>query len=82
MEKNSGQSSGLFTGFLLGTIAGFILGLLFAPRPGKDTREEWKDKLRDLVGQGKQILQEAIEEGKEAAAREQAAFRERFSSEE
>ena len=82
MEKNSDRGLGFISGFVLGGVVGVVLGLLFAPRPGKNFREKWRGRLKDLLAQGKEIVQEAIEEGKEAAAREQAAFRERFSSEE
>ena len=82
MEKNSDQGLGFISGFVLGGVVGVVLGLLFAPRPGKNFREKWRGRLKDLLAQGKEIVQEAIEEGKEAAAREQTAFQDRFSSEE
>jgi len=82
VEKNSDRGLGFISGFVLGGVVGVVLGLLFAPRPGKNFREKWRGRLKDLLAQGKEIVQEAIEEGKEAAAREQTAFQDRFSSEE
>ncbi len=37
MERESG--GGLFTGLLVGAIIGVGLGLMYAPRPGRETRE-------------------------------------------
>jgi len=41
--------------FLLGGLIGAILGLLFAPRSGKETREMIADKAEDYWGQGVEV---------------------------
>ena len=33
------SNNGLVTGFILGTVAGIAIGLMLAPKPGRDTRE-------------------------------------------
>ncbi len=38
----------LLAGFGLGALLGAIAGILFAPRPGTETREQLASKLKDL----------------------------------
>ena len=46
----SDQCAGRFVaGFILGAIAGLALGLLYAPQPGKGTRELLKEKIGDVA---------------------------------
>jgi gas vesicle protein len=47
----------LFKGFLLGGLIGFAAGVLFAPKSGKDTREELKGESGDLIGRAKEELE-------------------------
>ena len=42
------KSSNIITGVLIGAAAGTILGILFAPEKGKDTREKLRRKGADL----------------------------------
>jgi gas vesicle protein len=42
------RGSGRFGAFLWGGLIGFVAGLAYAPRPGKETREIWKEKGEDL----------------------------------
>ncbi|GAJ08761.1 unnamed protein product, partial [marine sediment metagenome] len=42
------QSGGKFRTFFFGGLLGFIAGLAYAPRPGTETRELWKEKSEDL----------------------------------
>ena len=62
-------------GLILGTIAGVIGGLLFAPKSGKETRTELKDKLdkatADMEGkttEALEVAEEKFEEVKDKAA--------------
>lgn len=40
----------ILTAFVAGATAGAILGILFAPSKGSDTREKIKDKAKKLTG--------------------------------
>jgi len=65
MEKNS-KGSGFFAGLIFGGIIGVIIGFILSQKSGK---------FKDLVAQGREAIREAIEEGKEAAARREAELR-------
>ncbi|HOJ49307.1 MAG TPA: YtxH domain-containing protein [Spirochaetota bacterium] len=59
---------GIFVG---GVVVGGILGVLFAPAPGKETREKIKETLNDIedkakekLGKVKEMTQNVIEKGK------------------
>lgn len=45
--------------FLIGATAGFVLGILFAPAAGKDTRK----KIGDEIDKGKEKAKESLEKG-------------------
>jgi len=67
MSQQSGSGDSL-SAFLLGGLVGVVVGLLWAPRTGKETRrrvQRWIDDLeitgQDFVEEGKQL----IDEGKE-----------------
>ena len=59
------MSNKMGKGLILGTIAGVIGGLLFAPKSGKETRTELKDKLdkatADMEGKTTEALEVAEE---------------------
>ncbi|MBI4477122.1 MAG: YtxH domain-containing protein, partial [Acidobacteria bacterium] len=79
MAKDNGASA-VLTAFILGAFAGAAVALLFAPAPGKQTREllsekarEGRDRANELAGQAREILErqkqhvgQAIERGREA----------------
>jgi gas vesicle protein len=50
MEKKNSSRSHLLMAFLGGAAIGAILGVLFAPAKGKDTRTKVADALKDLTG--------------------------------
>lgn len=71
-EKEYGVSG--FGWFLAGLGIGALVGVLYAPKAGKETREdivngarEAKEKAAELVEQGKHKAAELIDEGKQMA---------------
>ena len=75
MSKENKKKKGLGK-FLLGAGIGAALGILFAPKSGKETRKELKAKLDELIEKVKKIdkkelvaeIQNKIEEIKEELA--------------
>ena len=70
-EKVTGFGAGL----LVGAAIGLVLGVLYAPRPGKETRalimekaEETKDKAEELIEEARKRAKKIIDEAKEKAA--------------
>jgi gas vesicle protein len=59
--SNEGKSSVLevIVSFLIGATAGFVLGILFAPATGKDTRK----KIGDEIDKGKEKAKDGLEKG-------------------
>jgi len=55
----SGKSSGLafFKGLMYGATIGSVLGLLYAPKRGRETREELKEKSAALKGDAEAKLE-------------------------
>ena len=62
-EKEAG--SNFLVGFIIGTIAGVAIGLLYAPKSGKETRALLKQKASDVTekirGSGKETEKKARE---------------------
>jgi gas vesicle protein len=67
-EKSASRKKG---GFLVGAIVGAAVGVLFAPRAGKETREQ----LFGDVGAQKERLVKALGAGKESAEDQSEALR-------
>ena len=81
MAKDEGAGAGsILLAFLLGAVSGAAVALLYAPAPGRETREylgekaregrqraaEAAEKGRQAVAQGRETLTSAIERGREA----------------
>lgn len=56
--------------FVLGAAIGAGIGLLFAPRSGKETRKILKDKMDDLVKKAKELDKEEVKAAIEAKINE------------
>ena len=67
--------SGLAIGFILGAAVGLAVGILYAPRPGEETRELLKEKAE--VARVKAV--EAIEKVKETATSARKRAQEKLS---
>ncbi len=51
-------------GFLIGGLAGVIAGVLFAPKSGKETRDELGEKAADIATRVKEEYEIALEKNK------------------
>ena len=56
-DKDSGSS--FIIGFLAGTVAGLAVGFLYAPKPGKETRELLKEKAGEFADKAREAASEA-----------------------
>ena len=56
--------------FVLGAAIGAGIGVLFAPRSGKETRKILKEKMDDLVKKAKELDKEEVKEAIEAKINE------------
>lgn len=63
------------TAFLLGLIAGGVLGILFAPKSGKETR----DDIQNYLNEAEKKLEEKKIEIKEATAKHMATIKDQVS---
>ena len=81
MARDEGTGAGsVLLAFLLGAVSGAAVALLYAPAPGRETREFLGDKAREgreratglaekgrqVVNEGRETLATAIERGREA----------------
>ncbi len=71
-----GAKSNLFKGLVLGTLVGGVLGVLFAPKAGKETREDLKklaEKAKEsatgIYMQARVLVVEKLEQLKEAGSK-------------
>jgi gas vesicle protein len=78
------RGSGLFGALLLGGLIGAVLGLLFAPRSGKETRDalvkrgqEYLEEGERLYGEGRERLVDAYESGRDVAGQKAEELKEK-----
>ena len=62
-------------GFGIGLLVGVVLGLLFAPRPGRETRTILKNGLETMKDRAIEMMEEAGEKSVEAVERSAEAVR-------
>ena len=62
----SENNSDLLAGLLIGGLIGAALGILYAPKSGKDTRDDIAGKAKELLGKAKEEYEGAIEKSKAA----------------
>ncbi len=66
-DKDTGPS--FTTGFILGAIVGVTIGFLYAPQPGKQTRELLKEKAEKTKAKASEVAEKSKEAAAEARER-------------
>jgi gas vesicle protein len=70
-ENNYGgnrvNAGGVVAALFIGLIMGGILGILFAPKSGKETRKELIEKSEKIIEKGKEGLGDVVEKTKDLA---------------
>lgn len=72
-DNNSSYTKGFLVGALLGGAAGAIAALLFAPKSGKELRQDIADRTEDVVDKAQALFNKAtgqVEEGLEDVVNE------------
>ncbi|HUN55577.1 MAG TPA: YtxH domain-containing protein [Smithella sp.] len=64
MSENSGD---LLACFIIGGLIGVTIGILFAPKSGKETREDINRKADELIAKAKEGYEKAARKYKDAA---------------
>jgi hypothetical protein len=62
----SEKSCDLLKGLFIGGLIGMVLGVLYAPKSGKETREDIARTTEDLLSRGKEEYEKAVEKSKTA----------------
>ena len=62
----SEKSNDLLKGLFIGGLIGVVLGILYAPKSGKETREDIARTTEDLLSKGKEEYEKAVEKSKSA----------------
>lgn len=67
-EENDGHIfTNIATGVVIGLAVGGILGLLFAPKPGAELREDLKDKTEEAMDRLQEATSDLVTRSKELA---------------
>ena len=79
MFDDRSETTSTVWAFLVGGAAGAALAMMFAPRPGRETREKLGEKIREGAEYGRELRQKMMRKGdqlKEDARRYAAEFTE------
>ena len=76
MAHDHQSGPGFGTGLIIGRLLGAIAGIMFAPKPGDETRAQvlektagLRDRAEELAGEARGLIREAVEEGRAVASR-------------
>ena len=68
------DGGGSLAAFLLGGLIGGALGVLFAPKSGKESREKLRELVEEASGKGEDLVREARERGEQMFAEGKEKF--------
>ncbi len=66
-DKDSGSSFSI--GFIFGLVVGAAIGLLYAPRPGREVREIIKHKTEEVKEKAGEVAEKTVETAAETRKR-------------
>ncbi len=66
------RSASSILSFLAGLGAGVLLGIFFAPQPGRDLRREVREQVREWADRGREVLERQREQFNSASRGERA----------
>lgn len=72
MEDN-GMAKGLVIGLLAGAVFGVAVGMLYAPRPGAETREMLREKAMEARDKAGEIVEKVKERAQSMRGSKEAA---------
>ena len=75
-EEGGNYLLGILITLLSGLFVGFIVGILFAPKPGKEIRKDIKDKSEEFVKRSKEGATDTIDKTKELVEKNRSKFEE------
>ena len=67
----------LVKGLILGALGGLLVGILYAPKSGRETREDIRKSTADLYDKTKEQYQQAIRKMEDMAGRGREAYAEK-----
>ena len=79
MSKQEGSIGRFFLGIIAGVLGGTIVGLLMAPKSGKETREDLANKSKEFKDLAKDKLDELQEVSKDKMSRVASTIHNRAS---
>ncbi|RPI79535.1 MAG: YtxH domain-containing protein [Desulfobacteraceae bacterium] len=62
----SERTGDFLKGLIIGSVAGAVIGILFAPKSGKETREQIAKKTGEWMNKAKEEYELTLEKGKKA----------------
>jgi gas vesicle protein len=65
MKKKMKKRDKLIFGTIVGGAIGSVLGMIYAPKSGKNTRKMLKNMVTDTIQQGKELTQKHIPKKKD-----------------
>jgi len=75
-EEGKNYLLGTLITLLAGLSVGFVLGILFAPKPGKEIRKDIKDKSEEFIKKSKEGVTGTIDKTKELVEKSRSKFEE------